>query len=105
MFGRLNGHSNIHYGIGWSGNGVGPSRLGGRILASLALGRKDAWSQCPLVERNCRSFPPEPFRYLGGSLVRNAVLRKERSELAGRKPSPVDRYLASFAPAGLEDKA
>lgn len=105
VFGRLNGHSNIHYGIGWSGNGVGPSRLGGRILASLALGRKDAWSQCPLVERNCRSFPPEPFRYLGGSLVRNDVLRKERSELAGRKPSPVDRYLASFAPAGLEDKA
>ena len=29
VFGHL--HENIHYGIGWSGNGVGPSRLGGRI--------------------------------------------------------------------------
>ena len=38
-FGGLGEQGNIHYGIGWSGNGVGPSRLGGRILASLALGR------------------------------------------------------------------
>lgn len=105
VFGRLDGHHNIHYGIGWSGNGVGPSRLGGRILASLALGRNDPWSQCPLVERSCRTFPPEPVRYLGGSLVRNAVLRKERSELAGQRPAAMDRYLARFAPAGLEDKA
>ena len=28
----------IHYGAGYSGNGVGPSWLGGQILASLALG-------------------------------------------------------------------
>jgi len=105
VFGRLNAHHNIHYGIGWSGNGVGPSRLGGRILASLALGRADAWSNCPLVERNCRTFPPEPIRYWGGSLVRNAVIRKERSELAGAAPAALDRFLASLAPAGLEDKA
>ncbi|MEW3662987.1 FAD-dependent oxidoreductase [Pseudomonas aeruginosa] len=103
VFGHL--HENIHYGIGWSGNGVGPSRLGGRILASLALGRDDPWSRCPLVERRCRSFPPEPLRYLGGSLVRNAVLRKERAELAGTAPSATDRFLARFAPAGLEDKS
>lgn len=104
VFGRLAGHTNIHYGIGWSGNGVGPSRLGGRILASLALGRDDAWSRCPLVERRCRRFPPEPLRYIGGSLVRSAVMRKERAELKGDEPAALDRFLARFAPAGLEDK-
>jgi len=104
-FGRLGGQNNIHYGIGWSGNGVGPSRLGGRILASLALGREDEWSRCPLVERNCRRFPPEPLRYIGGSMVRNAVIRKERAELAGAEPASLDRLLARFAPAGLEDKS
>lgn len=104
VFGRLAGQTNIHYGIGWSGNGVGPSRLGGRILASLALGLDDAWSRCPLVERRCRRFPPEPLRYLGGSLVRRAVMRKERAELSGEEPAPLDRFLARFAPAGLEDK-
>ncbi|MCI1037277.1 MULTISPECIES: NAD(P)/FAD-dependent oxidoreductase [Pseudomonadaceae] len=105
VFGSLGGQRNIHYGIGWSGNGVGPSRLGGRILASMALGRDDEWSRCPLVERRCRRFPPEPLRYLGGSLVRNAVLRKERAEMGGGVVSGVDRFLAGFAPAGLEDKA
>ncbi|MCW2269750.1 NAD(P)/FAD-dependent oxidoreductase [Pseudomonas sp. JUb96] len=105
VFGRLCAQDNIHYGIGWSGNGVGPSRLGGRILASLTLGRNDAWSTCPLVERTCRTFPPEPLRYWGGSLVRNAVIRKERSELAGTAPAALDLFLARLAPAGLEDKA
>ncbi|WP_041770290.1 FAD-binding oxidoreductase [Metapseudomonas resinovorans] len=105
IFGRLGGQANIHYGIGWSGNGVGPSRLGGRILASLALGRDDQWSRCPLVERQCRRFPPEPLRYIGGSMVRNAVIRKERAELAGATPAALDRMLARFAPAGLEDKS
>lgn len=105
VFGRLGGHDNLLYGIGWSGNGVGPSRLGGRILASLALGRQDPWSSCPLVERQCRRFPPEPLRYIGGSLVRNAVIRKERAELNGQTPATLDRLLARFAPAGLEDKS
>lgn len=105
VFGTLTGSQNIHYGIGWSGNGVGPSRLGGRILASLALGVRDEWSTCPLVGRRCKTFPPEPLRYLGGSLVRNAVIRKERAEMSGVRPSAIDRMLAGLAPAGLEDKA
>lgn len=105
VFGSLAGSHNIHYGIGWSGNGVGPSRLGGRILASLALGHRDEWSTCPLVGRPCKTFPPEPVRYLGGTLVRNAVIRKERAEMSGDRPCAIDRMLAGLAPAGLEDKA
>ncbi|MFP2770542.1 NAD(P)/FAD-dependent oxidoreductase [Oceanisphaera sp. KMM 10153] len=105
VFGQLQNQPNIHYGIGWSGNGVSPSRIGGRILASLALERKDQWSQCALVNRTCKPFPPEPLRYLGGTLVRNAVIRKEREELAGRPGKALDRMLASLAPSGLEDKS
>lgn len=105
VFGNLSGHSNIFYGVGWSGNGVSPSQLGGRILASLALGREDEWSRCGLIGRKCKTFPPEPFRYLGGTLVRNAVMRKERAEMQGQQPSAIDRLLASLAPAGLEDKS
>jgi len=104
LFGALPGSNNIFYGIGWSGNGVGPSRLGGKILSSLALGLKDEWSQSGLVGRKVRQFPPEPFRYVGGNVVRAAVARKERAEIAGEKPSKLDTVLASLAPAGLEDK-
>lgn len=105
VLGHLKHHPNILYGIGWSGNGVGPSRLGGRILASLALGRDDEWARSPLVGRRCKAFPPEPFRYLGGRMVRQAVIRKERAELRGRAPAMLDLLLARLAPAGLEDKS
>jgi hypothetical protein len=40
----------IHYGAGYTGNGVGPSWLGGQILASFVLGADDEWTRLPLVD-------------------------------------------------------
>ena len=105
VFGNLKDQPNIFYGIGWSGNGVSPSQIGGKILASLALGCNDEWSSCSLVNRQTKKFPPEPFRYIGGNWVRNAVIRKERAEMRNQNPSCVDVMIAKFAPAGLEDKS
>lgn len=105
VLGRFPRHKNICYGIGWSGNGVGPSVIGGRILASLALERNDEWINHPLVGRPAAGFPPEPVRFLGAHLVRAAVASKERAETAGRKPSFLAVKLAKLAPAGLEDKS
>jgi glycine/D-amino acid oxidase-like deaminating enzyme len=104
LLGTLPDAPHIAYGIGWSGNGVNPSRIGGRILAELSLEQKSRWTRNALVNRQARTFPPEPLRYLGGALVRRAMLRKDRAELAGRTPSATDRMLASLAPSGLEDK-
>jgi putative aminophosphonate oxidoreductase len=104
VLGRLGGHRHIVYGVGWSGNGVGPSVLGGKVLASLALDREDEWSRYPLVERLAGRFPPEPIRYVGAHIVRAAVARKERAEIRDRKPSWLSVRLSQFAPAGLEDK-
>ncbi len=103
--GTLGPHKNIVFGIGWSGNGVGPSVIGGRILASLALDRQDEWSEHPLVGRGLNNFPPEPIRYFGAHLVRTAVAAKERAELREQKPSRLAVALAKLAPAGLEDKS
>jgi putative aminophosphonate oxidoreductase len=105
LLGHFPGHKNICYGIGWSGNGVGPSVIGGRILASLALERNDEWSNHPLVGRPTTGFPPEPARFLGAHLVRAAVASKERAEMADRQPSFLALQLAKLAPAGLEDKS
>jgi len=103
LIGHLGGRENILYGVGWSGNGVGPSVVGGRVLASLALGRKDEWSACPLVNRAIPTMPREPVRYVGAWLVRNAIKRKEAAEARGNKPSRMDTALSRFAPSGLED--
>ena len=102
--GRLGGRDHIVYGVGWSGNGVGPSVVGGKILASLGLGNDDDWSRYPLVELSTGRFPPEPIRFVGAHVVRGAVARKERAEIRDSKPSWFDSRLARHAPAGLEDK-
>ena len=78
------GRPDLICGAGYSGNGVGPSVIGGRILASLALGLDDEWSRCGLVRSPPRGIPPEPARYIGGTVVRGAVARKERAEDDGR---------------------
>jgi hypothetical protein len=85
FFGTVKG-TRIHYGLGYSGNGVGPSWIGGQVLASLALGRDDEWSSLPLV-RTPPALPPEPFKRIGGGLVRAAILAVEEAEEAGRRPS------------------
>jgi len=105
VFGTLRDAGHISYGVGWSGNGVAPSRIGGKILSALALGLRNEWSGCALVNRSSRKFPPEPFRFVGGSLVRNAVLRKEQAEALGKMPHWWDVKFAGLAPAGLEDKS
>src|SRR5664279_6304735 len=76
----------IHYGAGYSGHGVGPSWLGGRILASLALDADDEWTRLPLVTRRVPTLPPEPLRRIGGGLVRSAIMACETAEEQGRRP-------------------
>ena len=94
-FGTVPG-TRIHYGAGYSGNGVGPSWLGGRILASLALDELDEWTKLPLVERRTRRLPPEPLRYVGGRFVRWGTLSVEEAVGAGRRPSAVARAAAAI---------
>jgi glycine/D-amino acid oxidase-like deaminating enzyme len=105
LLGRFERAPHVVYGVGWSGNGVGPSVVGGKVLASLALDRDDEWSAHPLVGRMAGRFPPEPIRFVGAHVVRGAVARKERAEIAGRRPSRIDVALSRLAPAGVEDKA
>lgn len=101
FFGPLRGRPNVVVGAGYSGNGVGPSFLGGQILASLALDADDEWSSGPLVGLPPGRFPPEPFRHLGGRVVRSAIARKERAEDASRPVGRITRRLVRLAPAGL----
>ncbi len=86
----------VHHGFGFTGNGVGPSYLGGEILARLALDRRDERTALAIVEPDRTLFPPEPFRYAGGSLIRRALIRKDAAEDEGRDPDPVTRVIASL---------
>jgi len=95
QFGTVPG-TRVHYGAGYSGNGVGPSWLGGQILARLALGEDDEVTRLPLVNRKVRGLPPEPLKRLGGGLVRSALLSVEEAEQEGRRPSLAARIGAAL---------
>jgi hypothetical protein len=73
----------VHYAAGFTGNGVGPSWLVGRTLASLALGEH---VRSPLLAGRAPSLPPEPLRSLGASVVRRALLAIDDAETAGGQP-------------------
>jgi glycine/D-amino acid oxidase-like deaminating enzyme len=101
LFGPLPGSPNIFYGFGFSGNGVATTPVTAKILASLALGKKDEWSSCGLVRPPERWLPPEPIRYIGAHMVRHAIRRKDSLEQDNRVPGPLVRALAAMAPGGI----
>jgi putative aminophosphonate oxidoreductase len=106
FFGKLNGAPHIYYGFGYSGNGVGPTYMGGQILSSMLLDLDNEWTRSPLTQGPLGQFPPEPIRYVGSIVVRNAIRRKERAEDADRQPWLLDALLSKFAnAAGKADKA
>lgn len=103
VLGELGGRQHVIYGIGWSGNGVAPSVIGGKVLAAKALGRDDDFGRFPLWNRRPGMLPPDPIRYVGAHVVREAVRRKELAEQDGRRPNPAYVALSKLVPAGLED--
>ncbi|HJP71778.1 MAG TPA: FAD-binding oxidoreductase, partial [Candidatus Limnocylindria bacterium] len=83
----------VHFAHGYSGNGVGPSRLTGRILAAIVAGADDPVTHLPIVGALPRRFPPEPFRYVGARLIREALVRKDETEDLGRRPNMLIRFI------------
>jgi glycine/D-amino acid oxidase-like deaminating enzyme len=86
----------VHHGFGFTGNGVGPSYLGGEILAGLALDRRDERTALAIVEPPRKLFPPEPFRYVGGSLIRRALMAKDAAEDERREPNAPTKLVAGL---------
>jgi glycine/D-amino acid oxidase-like deaminating enzyme len=79
---------------GYTGNGVGPSSMVGRTLASLALGRRDEPSRLAFVDPSPPRVPPEPFHWIGGEAIRLGIMAKEEAELEGRRPARLASALA-----------
>jgi glycine/D-amino acid oxidase-like deaminating enzyme len=87
----------VHYAFGFTGNGVGPSHLAGRVLAGLASGDGD---RRLALDAPGPPVPPEPLAWIGGMVVRGAFLRAERLQAAGRRPDPITRAVCA-APRAL----
>jgi glycine/D-amino acid oxidase-like deaminating enzyme len=85
---------NVHYGVGFTGGGVGPCRLAGKILSALVLEIEDEHTTLPLVGLEPKPFPPEPLRSPGAALAQGAIVRKDEAEDEGRRADPLTEFVA-----------
>jgi glycine/D-amino acid oxidase-like deaminating enzyme len=80
FFGTIAGR--LAYGLGYTGHGVGSTRVAGRILAHLALERKSPLLELSMVRKKPFPYPPEPLRRLAVAAVTRSLRRVD----AGAKP-------------------
>ena len=73
----------VHYGLGYTGHGLGTTRIAGRILAHLALDRRTELLDLALVRRPPIPFPPEPLRSWAVAGVTRALRRVDAGERPG----------------------
>ena len=85
---------NVHYALGYTGNGVAPSHLGGRVLADIITRADTDEVRLPMVNARPRRFPPQPFRSIGAAVVRRAIIAKDTAEEKGRRPNPLAEAIA-----------
>ena len=97
FFGFHPSNKNISYAFGYSGNGVLTCHVGGEILSSMSLEEENVWTQSNFCKGPLKLFPPEPFRWLGAMIIRNAVRRKESAQENGIEPKWIDKKLAKIA--------
>jgi glycine/D-amino acid oxidase-like deaminating enzyme len=95
---RLHGAPGVIAAAGFSGDGVGPSRLVGELLAQIVCEGGDAGLPKALTTVPRKWLPPEPIRYVGGRTVRAATAIRERAEDNGHRASILIRALASLDP-------
>jgi glycine/D-amino acid oxidase-like deaminating enzyme len=91
-FGTLPG--NVHFALGYTGNGVAPSHLAGIVLSDLVTGSDTDAARLPMVNARSRNFPPEPLRSLGAAAVRRAIIAYDTAEERGEHPNPLASAIA-----------
>jgi glycine/D-amino acid oxidase-like deaminating enzyme len=96
FFGRaLDGR--VLYGLGFTGHGLGTTRLAGRILAHLALDRPSELLDLALVRKPPFPYPPEPLRTLAVKAVTRALRRVDAGGEPGVLLKLLDRMKIGFS--------
>jgi len=69
--------------LGYTGLGVGASRLGAQVCLDLLAGRDNERTRLEMVRRSPLPWPPEPVRWLGIQMTRRSIARAD--EHGGRR--------------------
>ena len=63
----------------------------------MTLDENNKWTDSNFCKGPLKNFPPEPFRWLGAMIIRNAVRRKENAQEKEINPNWIDKQLAKLA--------
>lgn len=88
FFGDLHGGS-VLYGLGYTGQGVANTRIGGKVLALKALDKHDELLEFSFVKKKPRKYPPTILR----KVAIDAIGRALRQTDAGEKPGMLLKIL------------
>jgi glycine/D-amino acid oxidase-like deaminating enzyme len=105
--GRLGDERNVLYGLGYSGRGIVPSVLIGRMLGRQALDLHDADTASQLADGPPAYWPPEPLRSAGGWAVRALVERVEQAQERGARvplAGALDALVGASVPRQLDPR-
>jgi glycine/D-amino acid oxidase-like deaminating enzyme len=87
----------VLYAVGFTGNGLGATRLAGRILAHQALDRVGDLLDLALVRQPPRPYPPEPLRTWAVRAVTRALRRVDAGDEPGWLLRALDRMGIGFS--------
>lgn len=96
FFGRAM-EGKVLYGLGFTGHGLGTTRIAGRILAHLALDRTSELLDLALVRKPPFPYPPEPLRTLAINAVTRALRRVDAGGEPGLLLNLLDRMKIGFS--------
>lgn len=85
------------YGLGYTGHGVGTTRVAGRLLAHLALERKSELADLALVRKPPFPYPPEPLRNWAVGRVTRALRALDGGATPGLLLRLLDRLGIGFS--------
>jgi glycine/D-amino acid oxidase-like deaminating enzyme len=98
FFVRLQTLPGVVAALGFSGDGVGPTRLAGDILAEMVTRGGDGGLPPAMRRVPHKLMPPEPVRYLGGRMVRAATDHQERALDLSLAPGRLTQLIAAMDP-------
>jgi glycine/D-amino acid oxidase-like deaminating enzyme len=91
FFGTLSG-GKVIYALGYTGHGIGTTRVAGKVLAHMALAKQNELLKLKMVNNKPFPYPPEPIR----SVAVNVITRSLQKVDAGEKPDPLLKLLDAF---------
>jgi glycine/D-amino acid oxidase-like deaminating enzyme len=79
FFGTLE-NGRVIYALGYTGHGIGSTRIAGKILAHMALKRPSELLNLTMVTKKPFPYPPEPIRSLSVNMVTNSLRKVDEGE-------------------------